>query len=126
MQNNKAAKLYVILPRKNKWGDTAITLISVKRLPILEANCPTDEILATHFAAEKVRIQIARNKKEEYAVQPLTLAVTGDVYSDICKEIKGIDPKFNMSEYVALTLGNPYIPCCVITCVEFIKNRIKL
>lgn len=52
------ADLYLMVPKNSKTG-VWVTLLSVKKIKSFAEVAPTKEILATHFQAEHVRMEIA-------------------------------------------------------------------
>ena len=126
MAAQKKSKMYVVIPKFGDAGNTQSSqLIKVSELKELSKVCPTEEALQVHFQAERVRLQIAKQKKEVYAPQPLCLAITADIYKQVVDEIKAKVPAYTVTENIVLTLANPVTPCCVITCIEFIKHKLN-
>lgn len=75
------ADLYLMVPKNSKTG-VRVTLLSVKKIKSFAEVAPTKEILATHFQAEHVRMEIAdaeakkAGKNAKYFTSTLVFANT--------------------------------------------------
>lgn len=112
--------LYLMVPHSTFEGGkeaTKICLLSCKKIKAFTGVTPTKEILETHFQAERVKIQIAKEqsgKENTYAPQPLCLEVKSSIFASIVEEARAKDSKLGNPSVLALTLGNS-MPCCLIT-----------
>lgn len=113
------AKLYLMVPHRNIKGGTSITLLSCAKIKAFEGILPTEEILQTHFTAERVRMQIAEEAikanggGQRYIPQPLYLEIESSIFAAIMAEARAKDPQLGGKQLV-LTLGTKF-PCCIIT-----------
>lgn len=113
-----SADLYLMVPKNSKTG-VRVTLLSVKKIKSFAEVAPTKEILATHFQAEHVRMEIAdaeakkAGKNAKYLPQPLYLQIQSSIFATIVEEARGKDKDVD-GKALCLTLGSQ-IPCCVIT-----------
>lgn len=116
------ANLYLMVPHQvNNSGKQGVnfTLLSCKKIKSFEGILPTQEILATHFQAERVRLKMAeeRNKAEgkteRYVPQPLYLEIESSIFAAIMAEAKRKDSNVTGETFV-LTLGGNF-PCCLIS-----------
>ena len=77
--------LYLMVPHSTFEGGketTKICLLSCKKIKAFAGVVPTKEILETHFQAERVKIQIAKEqsgKENTYVPQPLCLEVKSSI-----------------------------------------------
>lgn len=112
------AKLYLMVPHRVQGRKVRIVLLSCDKIKSFEGVLPTEEILATHFQSERVRMKIARSKGEEakYIPQPLYLEVQSSIFAAIVAEAQKKD-KNVQGNFLVLTLGGN-IPCCVIFCTS--------
>ena len=112
------AKLYLMVPHRVQGRKVRIVLLSCDTIKSFEGVLPTEEILATHFQSERVRMKIARSKGEEakYIPQPLYLEVQSSIFAAIVAEAQKKD-KNVQGNFLVLTLGGN-IPCCVIFCTS--------
>lgn len=125
------AKLYLMVPHRvqsgKPQGEVRIVLLSCDKIKSFEGVLPTKEILATHFQAERVRMEIVqlRAKEAEYIPQPLYLEVQSSIFAAIVAEAQKKD-KNVQGNILALTLGGN-IPCCVISAQakEIVQDNIK-
>ena len=107
------ADLYLMVPKNSKTG-VRVTLLSVKKIKSFAEVAPTKEILATHFQAEHVRMEIAdaeakkAGKNAKYLPQ-----IQSSIFATIVEEARGKDKDVD-GKALCLTLGSQ-IPCCVIT-----------
>lgn len=112
--------LYLMVPHSTFEGGketTKICLLSCKKIKAFTGVTPTKEILETHFQAERVKMQIAKEqsgKENTYVPQPLCLEVKSSIFASIVEEAREKDSKLGDPSVLALTLGNS-IPCCLIT-----------
>lgn len=113
--------LYLMVPHPTPEG-AKIVFLSVKKIKSFDGIAPTKEILATHFQAEKVRMQLAEqatqhieenDKKAKYMPQPLYLQIESSIFATIVAEARKKD-RWVGEDALALTLGSQ-IPCCVIS-----------
>lgn len=113
------AKLYLMVPHRVQGGkprgEVRIVLLSCDKIKSFEGVLPTEEILATHFQAERVRMKIARSKDGEakYTPQPLYLEVQSSIFASIVSEARAKDKALGTPDVLALTLGSS-MPCCII------------
>ena len=117
------AKLYLMVPHEfvtiGKKRHTSFTLLSCDKIKSFKGILPTREILATHFQAEKVQLQMAEEKnktegkEEKYIPQPLYLEVESSIFAAIVEEAKSKDSNVT-GGILALTLGGNF-PCCLIS-----------
>lgn len=139
MEKKKEFKIYIIVPR----GENCV-LLNCNNMKSMQGLTPTAEILATHFQAERVRVEIWKrdhpkwcrlsvNQKrasaeQPYRPQPLYIETEPDRFQDIVDEIKGKVTGCNDLSHIALTMGSAYIPCCIISAFhpeEYEKQFIK-
>lgn len=112
--------LYLMVPHQVHEGlkqSVKICLLACKKIKALTGVVPTKEILETHFQAERVKIQIAKEqsgKENTYVPQPLCLEVKSSIFASIVEEARAKDSKLGNLSVLALTLGNS-MPCCLIT-----------
>lgn len=112
--------LYLMVPHSTFEGGeetTKICLLSCKKIKAFTGVTPTKEILETHFQAERVKIQIAKEqsgRENTYVPQPLCLEVKSSIFASIVEEACAKDSKLGNPSVLALTLGNS-MPCCLIT-----------
>lgn len=116
-------KLYIMVPHQvlveGGYRFTNITLLSCDKIKSFKGILPTQEILATHFQAERVRLQIAKEKnktegkEEKYIPQPLYIEVESSIFAAIVEEAKSKDSNVT-GETLTLTLGGKF-PCCLIS-----------
>lgn len=112
--------LYLMVPHSTFEGGkeaTKICLLSCKKIKAFSGVVPTKEILETHFKAERVKIQIAKEqfgKENTYVPQPLCLEVKSSIFASIVEEARAKDSKLGNPSVLALTLGNS-MPCCLVT-----------
>lgn len=111
--------LYLMVPHSTFEGGeetTKICLLSCKKIKAFAGVVPTKEILETHFQAERVKIQIAKEqsgKENTYVPQPLCLEVKSSIFASIVEEAREKDSKLGNPSVLALTLGSS-MPCCII------------
>lgn len=125
------AKLYLMVPHRvqgrRPQGEVRIVLLSCDKIKSFEGVLPTEEILATYFQSERVRMKIARSKGGEakYIPQPLYLKVQSSIFAAIVAEAQKKD-KNVQGDFLALTLGGN-IPCCVISAQakEIVQDNTK-
>lgn len=121
VEKQTPADLYLMVPHPTPEG-AKIVFLSVKKIKSFAGIAPTKEILATHFQAEKVRMQLAEqatehvkedDKKAKYMPQPLYLQIESGIFATIVAEARKKD-RWVGEDALALTLGSK-IPCCVIS-----------
>lgn len=111
--------LYLMVPHSTFEGGketTKICLLSCKKIKAFAGVVPTKEILETHFQAERVKIQIAKEKsgkENTYVPQPLYLEVESSIFASIVSEARAKDKALGTPDVLALTLGSS-MPCCII------------
>lgn len=111
--------LYLMVPHSTFEGGketTKICLLSCKKIKAFAGVVPTKEILETHFQAERVKIQIAKEqsgKENTYVPQPLCLEVKSSIFASIVSEARAKDKALGTPDVLALTLGSS-MPCCII------------
>lgn len=111
--------LYLMVPHSTFEGGkemAKICLLSCKKIKAFAGVVPTKEILETHFQAERVKIQIAKEqsgKENTYVPQPLCLEVESSIFASIVSEARAKDKALGTPDVLALTLGSS-MPCCVI------------
>lgn len=104
------ADLYLMVPKNSKTG-VRVTLLSVKKIKSFAEVAPTKEILATHFQAEHVRMEIAdaeakkAGKNAKYLPQPLYLQIQSSIFATIVEEARGKDKDVD-GKALCLTLGS--------------------
>lgn len=111
--------LYLMVPHSTFEGGketTKICLLSCKKIKAFAGVVPTKEILETHFQAERVKIQIAKEqsgKENTYVPQPLYLEVESSIFASIVSEARAKDKALGTPDVLALTMGSS-MPCCII------------
>lgn len=111
--------LYLMVPHQVfESGKQAvkICLLACKKIKAFEGFLPTKEILETHFQAERVRIEMAKQEsgnENTYRPQPLYLEVESSIFASIVSEAKAKDKALGTPDVLALTLGSS-MPCCII------------
>lgn len=125
METQKPANLYIITPhvvgvRPDRTPVTRGQFISIKRnrLTAIVPFLPSEEVLRTHFEAERVRMSIFKRDHQEpdhvYIPQPLYIEIEPKAFDAILAEVRAVEPLFNqVSEMIALTLGGS-VPCCML------------
>ena len=92
-----------------------VCLLACKKIKAFAGFLPTKEILETHFQAERVRIEMAKQESDEntYRPQPLYLEVESSIFASIVSEARAKDKALGTPDVLALTLGSS-MPCCII------------
>ena len=112
--------LYLMIPHSTFEGGketTKICLLSCNKIKAFTGVTPTKEILETHFQAERVKMQIAKEqsgKENTYVPQQLCLEVKSSIFASIVEEVRAKGVKLWNPSVLALTLENS-MPCCLIT-----------
>ena len=119
VKNQTSIPLYLMVPHQvnsNGRSFTKICLLSCEKIKAFQPILPTKEILETHFQAERVRMEIAKNNPEggKYIPQPLYLEIESSIFVSIVEEAKAKDAEISGAQTLALTLGGS-IPCCIIS-----------
>lgn len=112
--------LYLMVPHQVYEGgkqSVKVCLLACKKIKAFAGFLPTKEILETHFQAERVRIEMAKQEsgnENTYRPQPLYLEVESSIFASIVSEARAKDKALGTPDVLALTLGNS-MPCCLIT-----------
>ena len=112
--------LYLMVPHQVYEGgkqSVKICLLACKKIKAFAGFLPTKEILETHFQAERVRIEMAKQESGNegtYRPQPLYLEVESSIFASIVSEARAKDKALGTPDVLALTLGSSSMPCCVI------------
>jgi hypothetical protein len=119
VEKQTPADLFVMIPRvkqiTRKKSETTFTLLKCANIPQFEGVLPTKEILQTHFATQRVKMEIAKRDKTEYIPQPLYLEIESGIFVELMKAINKKQPQFKSASdghSICLTLGNN-MPCCI-------------
>mgnify|MGYP001374363812 CR=1 FL=1 len=117
VEKQTPADLFVMIPRvkqiTREKSETTFTLLKCANIPQFEGVLPTKEILQTHFATQRVKMEIAKRDKTEYIPQPLYLEVESSIFASIVSEARAKDKALGTPDVLALTLGSS-MPCCII------------
>lgn len=111
--------LYLMVPHQVYEGGkqlVKVCLLACKKIKAFEGFLPTKEILETHFQAERVRIEMAKQEsgnENTYRPQPLYLEVESSIFASIVSEVRAKDKALGTPDVLALTLGSS-MPCCII------------
>lgn len=139
MGKEKEFKIYIIVPR-----GAECVLLNCNTMKSMVGLTPTKEILATHFQAEQVRLEIWKrdhpkwnrlsinqkrvSKEQPYKPQPLYIETQPDRFKSIVDEVKSKVTGCNDLSHIALTMDSAYMPCCIISEFhpdEYEKQSIK-
>ena len=110
-------KLYIQVPKQTEHGFRVVNL-ACDRMVTMCGLTPTEEILKTHFQAERVRMAIferdnAENEGAKYIPQPLYIETEEEKFNSILEEIRKKEPNVGTLENITLSMGT--LPCCIIS-----------
>ena len=117
-KKNETPKLYIQVPKRNEDGSFRVVNLACDKMRSMAGITPTNEILATHFEAERVRMMIfnrdhAGEKDARYIPQPLYIEVRQENFEEILAEIRLKEPHAGNLQQVALSMGT--LPCCILS-----------
>lgn len=122
MPQQHDVKLYILLP----CGRRGYMFVDAAKCRAIRPFLPTREILETHFEMQYVLREKARMEEKSFRPMPLYLQLESAIFAEACEELAvgyGNVRREELRNAIALTLGDSYLPCCIMSPARSDTNK---